>query len=936
MRKIVLFGAALLLAMGGFALYRKLSPTPPLQVAEGQAANPFEDAGPVGGSRQVGDVTIGTATDTRYVRRDPETKAISEVFGFEALMSQRKDDPYWEVKRPYMIRYEPHSALRIDADLGRMYMEQVGSESVLRSAELSNNVTIRMTRRPPQDQESTLYLDNLSYSSERSEFFTEGPIRLVSANAELTGRGLMLLYDPRLQQLEYMKVKEMDLLRLRNVVEPQPSPAASKTSDAATAGNEASADTPKLKGMVALADSRLYQCSILENVRIEYGRELVVCGADEVNINRILWGGAPAPDDQADPEPSATGAPAGEERTKPNGTTATESDRVKAPASAEDAWDVRVTCDGGIVFQPMAAESGPVGLSPEIEMEGEALRIDKLDVNRVQATPLASCRNIRYAWADETLEMLPGTPQKPITLYLDEKGGEIETQGTVLWHRRANQARIDGPGKILFAGVDPLASKKGQLQFNGLMDLFFNESPAARDQSSLTLKTAHIRGGMEALLPDQGLRSSARRADFHFGPSNTPRQIDLEGDVQFETRADRDTAVAEASRSTLRFDPKGLLQSAQLDGEVRMTSDRGLIKAGTAFVVFAESESGKPVIRKIEMTDRPVFENPAESGMPATFEAVRIDYDYLDGRAVAAGPVNFTFQVPADPNRPDQPPLPVTIHADDRAEFITNGGRLERASFYGNVVGISEVKTENERLVRRFCGQTMDVYMADDRGRTGDIRQVSVKDGDVRLQATHYYNGREVSVVRLSCRQFDYEGFDRRITATGPGRIELSNPEVPTDSTIEGAFDLRQPCYALVENFDHLSWNLADDRLIAYGRENILLSYMPVKDGQEGDPVIVECVHAVARMDRSADGRAQLHELIATGGIRYEDKGPMGIPMTGDKLTYRKDSPWAVIEGTPAKPARINNVSVPFIRFNPMTGEVESRLGTAPSPVKMR
>lgn len=957
MRKVILGGAAVLLVLGGFFLYQWLSPTPPIQVVSEGGANPFEDAAPIDGTSALGETNFGPVETTRYVRLDPVTKEVREVFGFAALMNARQEGLVLQVQRPYMIRYEPKSTVRIDADWGRMEVERVGSETVLRNAELTDNVVIRIQRgTPPETEESVLQLDNLTYSSDRSEFFTEGPIRMTSANAELTGRGLTLLYDPRLERLEYMKVKDLDLLRLKNMATPGKMPLSeTPTAGAAKSDSPAKQEPPAVASAAAsrqtaaptqstpkeasatARENLFYQCSILENVEIRYGQELVVFGVDEVNINRIFWEGNKEDQDTPEPKESpvvVTPAAASEQvAVKPASEPLNDPPAKPEPRQTEPAdpsRDILVTCDGGIIVQPMdpAAESGST--EPEIQMQGRALRIDKLSKDLPQQ-PLLSCQTLRYAWNNEVLEMLPGTPQEPITLYLDEAGGEIETQGSVFWDRRANKARIDGPGRILFAGSDSTSDTKGQLLFGGLMDLLFADNQDAQDASSMSLKTAQITGGVETFLPEQGLRSSSRTADFHFGPSNTPQRIDMEGDVKFETQTRQEKSTAAATRSTLLFDPQGLLESATLDGQVRMTSGKGLIRAGTAFLVFAEDESGETMVQRVEMTGQPVLENQTGSGKPARFEAQRIDYDYLNGKAVAAGSVEFTFEV-MDPNRPDQAPMPVTITATDRAEFLTDGDMIKQVSFYGNVVGTSELKTDSERLVRRFYGQTMEVFLAAGQDRP---ERITVKDGEVKLQSIHYVDGQKVNHVELDCEQFDYDGLNERITATGPGTVQLNNQETSASSAVEGGLDLKQPCYAFVKGFDRLSWNLASDTMMAYGQDGIYVGYIPVKDGAMGDKIEVECVHAVARMAPSASGKRQLSEVVATGGIACRQFGSNGRSLLGEKLTYKKDDSWVVIEGSENNPARIDNVRVPKIEFNPATGEIKSRLNAAPSPVQI-
>ena len=967
MRKLILCILALGLAFGAFWIYRLSSPMKTIPVSDETFSGEFDETSNPDDTRMVGDTAVETIKRTRYVRLDPVTKEIRQEYGFSELINSQQDSPFWQVRNPYMIRYEPRSTVRIDADWGRMEMEQLGSEMVLRNAELRDNVTIRIFRSSPENQqESTLEMDDLSYSSERSEFFTEGPVHVIASDAELTGRGLLLLYDPRLEQLEYMKVKSVSLLRLKNMVASGNPPLRNEESSAkpdVSSGHSeavvqsAPASDSNIQKPIAIEsesgntnpsaetmapsttpEGRFYQCSILENVEIRYGNDLVVFGVDQVNINRVLWGSGSR---ASEPEISPAGNHVSDEPVQKASKQPSAPDRepvLPQTPSTEDEKDILVTCDGGIVVQPMEAAGTAISAGPEIEMQGRALQIDKIQ-ERSGQVPLVSCQILKYAWTPKILELFPAinpVRQRPITLYLDRDGGEIETEGSVFWDRQANWARITGPGKILFASPGVQADRRGQLLFGGLMNLLFTESSVKSETSSLLLKTAEISGGMTTELPRQGLRSRADHADFYFGPSNTPQRIDMNGDVEFETLAEADRSSAAAAKSTLLFDTEGMLQSAQLDGDVRMTTGEGSILGGTAFIVFGANESGQSVARRIEVADQPVMLNPSNTESPARFEAVRIDYDYQSGQAVATGPIEFTFYARFDSDQSELAPTPVVITAQDRAEFLTDGrNRIQQVSFYGNVIGTSELKTDNERLIRRFYGGTMDVFLTEDASGPRRIRQIVVKDGDVKLQSIHYYNGQKVNHVELACLQFDYDGLNERITAAGPGTIQLNNQEVPSDSSISQSFDLEQPCYAFVRDFDRLSWNLAADTLLAYGSKGIYIGYIPVTDGRLGDKVEVECMHASAQLSREAGGKNQLRDLLATGGIVYRETGEGGHFLEGEKLTMQGDTPWITVEGSPNRPCTFDNIRLPIIRYDPVTRRLKSRLNSATGPVQI-
>lgn len=950
MRKVWLILIALLLAGGGLFIYQIVSgpaKIPQTEIPETDLSMP---EGITADNGQMDGADIDVVEDSRWIRRDPVTKKVVEVGGFSKLLTPPEGGGAWQVQSPYLIRYEDRFTCRIDADQGRIQMEHVGDLPT--NVELIDNVRLDITPADQKDAEekTNIYLDTLTYSSERSEFSTDGPVRVVSRRADMKGRGLILIYNPRTSRMEYLEVSDLDYLLVKDAGADWKEQGSSEKT---VAGEEDMMGPPAMPATAAApaevpaavdADAAYYQCSIQNNVVIQYGRELVVVGADQVNIQRILWGRGSS----KQPTASAAGQPQANAGTSVGAGASVSKEIPKIPTAAErkppafdptasmNRDDVLITCDGGIIIQPMEARASFQASTslPSVEMTGQ-LHIERYsDQTSDRRVPLASCSALRYVLRDEILELFTDSPQSPIQIYLDQTGSMIETLGTVFWNRKTNLARVDGPGKVYFSGDSGSAEKeKREVTFAGLMDLEFAEDMDASSDSALSLKTVNLTGGMEAFLHDQGLRSRAQQARFLFHPANKPDRMNFKGDVHFETNADGQKSQVQAHETVLHFDSAGQLQSANLTGQVRMTSPGQTAQAETADIQFQQGEDGRAVPGQVHLQGKSQIESASEKDVPPTrFEAIQIDYDLQNGRAIASGPIRFTFWTPVDEATGFlHEPIPVDITAHDHAEFATDGkGAIRQVTFVGKVVAQWKADSPQEQMLRRCFGEKLIVDLSKDSSGANQIRHVSLQDQQVLFESIHTINGQKVNHVTLTCRQFDYEAAGERITATGPGELQLNNKQAAPVTESQREFSLKKPCFAYMDGFDQLAWNLSQNRVLAHG-EKMFLSYLPVEGGVEGDLIKVQCVHAQAQFASSESGKSELVYLKTDGGVSYQEDKKDGLYLQGDSLVYNQDSEWVVIEGTDAHPCKANGVRVPVIRFNPQTKDVKFKLSTSPS-----
>jgi hypothetical protein len=306
----------------------------------------------------IGGARVGSVKNSYFTFRDPETKKLKRVLRFEKLLKPKNNSRRWPVVKPRMDMYEDKFTCRITADKGLIEVETVNKNPNPTEAELYENVVIRIHSTDPEKPgDSFIYLDQLTYNSDRSEFSTDGPIRLVSDDAEMEGTGMIVIYNASLNRIEFLKILELDYIRLKNVADlasSQEEPASDQPEIAAT---EAPAEQPDATAetetaVAAEKTGDLYQCTLTEEVLIRYGDRMIVEAVDQIAISDILLART-AKKSKEEPSPQAE-PPAAD----PDVSTVAVLDDPNpdiAPQSepAKPSLEVYITCKGAIVAKPM-------------------------------------------------------------------------------------------------------------------------------------------------------------------------------------------------------------------------------------------------------------------------------------------------------------------------------------------------------------------------------------------------------------------------------------------------------------------------------------------------------------------------------------------------------------------------------------------------------
>jgi hypothetical protein len=361
-RKFVVWLVSLAGVVVVFLLYTLIGRTPKIEIQK--AAEPAVDIADSNDKvGRVGSVGVGTIKKAKYVHLD-KYKQVDREFGFERLLHELEDE--WEIEKPYMNIYRHNLVCYITADKGTVLVEDAMGKPNPKDATLTSNVVVRIvpTGREAAN-ESVIYLDDVIFISEKSQFSSAGPVKFVSKNALLLGTGFELVYNEEANRLELLRINDLDTLYVQTAAntslfasgQASPPRRADKTVAGAASGTasqpQSQTELASLGGEAdGQAEAEKYRCIFSENVIIQTPEQLVF--ADEVSISDILWSKAPTmPSDDAAAKGAADSDRPGfavQARTPAeiNSTAAT------APAGEpQQLIDITITCDNGIAVVPM-------------------------------------------------------------------------------------------------------------------------------------------------------------------------------------------------------------------------------------------------------------------------------------------------------------------------------------------------------------------------------------------------------------------------------------------------------------------------------------------------------------------------------------------------------------------------------------------------------
>jgi hypothetical protein len=379
LRKFFIAFISLAAVLAIFLFYGRIGKTPPIpmdtdtgaefidSVADGSNGGLENDVG------MIGEVGVGTVRKARYITLN-ENNEVEREWGFERLLHEVRD--LWEIEKPYMNIYQRNVKFYITADKGNVQVETAVGKSTPKDATFTGNVVIRILPEGSSNvKKSNIYLDDITFLSEKSQLTTAGPVKFVSEDAQMLGTGLELIYDDVLERLEYLRIIDLESLRIKSSQTGFRSEARMQADGTADTGGPAKMQQPDEKvvasdkGQIQTTAARpeveqrkafpersrsgeYYECIFGKNVLIDSPEQLVFAH-DKIAINNIFWSKASNGQSNQTDAGAAERGPQSPDDAGTNNVTVPKQDEPNE--SSEKCEDIIITCDGGFVVTPMGS-----------------------------------------------------------------------------------------------------------------------------------------------------------------------------------------------------------------------------------------------------------------------------------------------------------------------------------------------------------------------------------------------------------------------------------------------------------------------------------------------------------------------------------------------------------------------------------------------------
>jgi len=379
LRKIFIAFISLAAVLSIFLFYGRLGKTPPIPMdtdTEAEFIDSVADSNEGGFENDVGmigEVGVSTIRKARYITLN-ENNEVEREWGFERLLHEVRD--LWEIEKPYMNIYQRNFKFYITADKGNVQVETAVGKSTPKDAKFTGNVVIRILPEGSSNvKKSNIYLDDIIFLSEKSQLSTANSVKFVSEDAQMFGTGMELIYDNKLERLEYLRIIDLESLRIKSSQTGFRSDARTHADGTVDTGGPAKMQQPDEpvvasdKGQIQTTAARpeveqgrgeYYECIFGKNVLIDSPEQLVFAH-DKIAINDIFWSKASnGQSNQTDTGATKQGPQSPDEAgtnnvTVPKQDEPSESSQNQPNESSEKCEDIIITCDGGFVVTPMGS-----------------------------------------------------------------------------------------------------------------------------------------------------------------------------------------------------------------------------------------------------------------------------------------------------------------------------------------------------------------------------------------------------------------------------------------------------------------------------------------------------------------------------------------------------------------------------------------------------
>ena len=862
MRKLLVGFISLGVVFAAYVLYRGVSNTPVLETDSGAEFIESAIDSNVGdfdsGVGKIGDVGLGPVRKAKYITLNKETKAVEREWGFEKLLQEDRD--FWELEKPYMNVYQRTFKCYITADQGKVRVETAVGRTTPKDATFSGNVIVHVLPEESSElKECFIYLDDITFLSERSQFSTAGPVEFVSDDVHMLGTGLEIIFNDQSDRLEFFRIVDLETLHIKGSQAAMFSsgeaetPAETVAQAETPAEVETQAETEQPDETVVAAgpqenaeqlpqDARpqvkqkrgvFYKCVLSKNVLIETPDELIF--ADQrILISEIFWSkdsaglsGKAEPGDANDTE---TVAAAGKE------------DRDVDPNSilANNTGDPNV-----IVAAPGDPNAGIPAPGDPNKSPDETIEIVVTCDNGLVLVPMDTARSLdEYMHGPNEPEVSAGG--RPEQIGSDTERTVLFLAPRIDYNHATGDVVADGFSQLTFyarksAGAEP------------------NEPPVptritARDTVEFFQATDRIvfKGDCQGTMPQDGL-SEQRDVTF------------LSPEITVNVPADKSERP-----DVLALGPVKLtfyVQDANDPNAVQDANAPSTPKEPIPVTVTAQKQA-----RFSGATNQIVFEDDCRCTM------IREDPNGTTEYILSSELI--TVDLPEDTN--------------DRSSKSTAG--IERLTATGGVVRLATTKTARP-----------DPNLA---GYVSDANAVELLGGvELKCSRVDYDPVRGLFLAAGPPAEIRMDNSRVNVTEQEPNTLSLSEPCY----VLIQNFDTLK--YSIAEN--RIVADAGRNGVLWLQHVPVVDGEYDLDA-----TTIASAPHVEVFLTETAEGHTELSTLTATGGIAFDDDTNNSI-FLGSKLFYDHKSSIMKITGDASKPCLCNGVLVDEIEYNVTTGKLE-------------
>ncbi|UCG48710.1 MAG: hypothetical protein JSU94_02825 [Phycisphaerales bacterium] len=922
MRKVVIWLVSLAAAMGMYLLYSQISGSPPIDPGAGPGyGERFADVNAGGGAGKIGDVSIDVLGQTKFEDRDPNTGRVWRQFGYAEVL--HKEGEVWEILRPYMNLFRRGFECYVKADKGLVEMESAARRPTAKDATFSGNVVIHIVPAAGSKvKESFIYLDDVVFLSERSQLSTAGPVRFESENANMTGRGLELIFNEQTETIEYVRLVHLESGHYRgpkasmfsgeqegggsNAVGLKAGGQAGATKAAGGAGKKTAVAAAKSGGVgddgaKAAADvgqgtkekgeGEYYKCIIRRNVLVET-TDQVIFADDEIVINDIFWSkdtvSEPNLVDANDGGATKTVAAAGQAKEVEAKSGEVADVNVAAGGAksgdantpGEEIIDVVVRCEGDVIFLPansnrtlpdLAGRAANTARAAAMEAEAgdERARFGSWRIEYASETGdvAAEGDSVLRVYTNDVFGGEPNEPPVPVT---------IEAVGGMRFWASSNQAVFE---KAVCRVPQQGLSVEREAMFSAprlTVNLVKDESG-----QGYTMRDAYAEptGELEFFVeePNDPNDPNASKGGAGVFP------VTVSGDKGVKFLPDSNEIVFEDCLVKMPQPGAG-------DGESGTLASRDMVvdtsKMKGVKGLKAPEIRGRGPVKLEGLMSAFGGKGKAKEALPAILTAKEYVYNPASNEVIFRGECEGQM-TRTDPNGGREkyvltaPEMVATLRQDVNESRGFGAGGFERLRAGGGVVNLADVRMRGEQVI---------------------------------------------GGVMLRCRQFDYDPNEQIFRAEGPGQMWVNNSDVRQTSDANQV-SLRKPCYAMLENFDTLEYFADSNQIVADANSqgSLVIKYWPIIEGKRGKGSVATAGRAEVTLTGSEESGFELATLTATEGITYAEESKDEFVFIGSRLFYDVKTGVMKVSGDATQPCYFRGMLVEGIEYDLKTGSVRAK-----------